>query len=205
LKVARHARLPWRIGAVAQDFKLIDAWALPAEGTLEEFSDLIEIFDGMGSWETDSRLANALFALRTWLGQRVGWDKESNSLPIPGCHETSLRERLPDDLVAAKDDTMGESGFRPVYRTADEWAVEVSNSTVHAALHLGWAPQKDGTYRGQMGVYVKPRGWLGWLYMALITPFRHLIVYPALLRWIGRAWEDRLDGDAMIASEGSAL
>jgi hypothetical protein len=27
--------------------------------------------------------------------------------------------------------------------------------------------------------------------MALIRPFRHLIVYPALMRQIGRAWQAR--------------
>ena len=43
-----------------------------------------------------------------------------------------------------------------------------------------------------MGIYVKPRGRLGALYMRLIGPFRHLIVYPALMRQIERAWDARL-------------
>jgi hypothetical protein len=42
-----------------------------------------------------------------------------------------------------------------------------------------------------MGVYVKPRGNLGEAYMMFIEPFRHFIVYPALMRQIGRAWEAR--------------
>jgi len=42
-----------------------------------------------------------------------------------------------------------------------------------------------------MAVYVKARGVLGELYMKLIGPFRHWIVYPALMRQIGRAWEAR--------------
>ena len=37
-----------------------------------------------------------------------------------------------------------------------------------------------------MAVLVKPRGSLGEAYMALIKPFRHRIVYPALLRQIER-------------------
>jgi hypothetical protein len=45
--------------------------------------------------------------------------------------------------------------------------------------------------RAQLGVYVKPRGWFGPLYMAAIAPFRHYIVYPALMRQIGRAWDAR--------------
>ena len=28
--------------------------------------------------------------------------------------------------------------------------------------------------------------------MTLITPFRHLIVYPALMRQIGQAWDQRM-------------
>jgi len=192
LETSKHGDLPWRIGEVAADFELIDAWALPARGTLEEFADLREIFASLSlEADEDSRLPSALFALRTWLGQRLGWDEEINTLPIPGCRETSLRERLPDDLEAERDDTVGESPFRPVYRTKDEWAVELSNGTVHGILHLGWVPHTDGTYSGQMGVYVKPRGRFGPVYMALIAPFRHLIVYPAMMRRIGRAWKAR--------------
>jgi hypothetical protein len=38
-------------------------------------------------------------------------------------------------------------------------------------------------------VYVKPRGRLGAAYMTLIRPFRHRVVYPALMRQIARAWK----------------
>jgi hypothetical protein len=62
---------------------------------------------------------------------------------------------------------------------------------VHAVLHLAWVDQGENLYRGQMGIYVKTRGALGSAYMALIGPFRHLIVYPALMRQIARAWQER--------------
>jgi hypothetical protein len=39
-----------------------------------------------------------------------------------------------------------------------------------------------------MAVYVKPNGLLGNAYMAGIRPFRHLLVYPPMLREIGRTW-----------------
>jgi hypothetical protein len=39
-----------------------------------------------------------------------------------------------------------------------------------------------------MAVYVKPNGLLGNAYMAAIRPFRHLIVYPPMLRQIARTW-----------------
>ena len=41
------------------------------------------------------------------------------------------------------------------------------------------------------GIGVKPRGRLGKQYMAFIAPFRHWVVYPALLRQIERAWQVR--------------
>jgi hypothetical protein len=39
-----------------------------------------------------------------------------------------------------------------------------------------------------MAVLVKPNGLLGTVYMAAIKPFRYLIVYPTLMREIGRDW-----------------
>ena len=187
-----HASLPWRINEIAPDFELIDAWLLPTEGTLEEFADLCAIFSKMDpSADRGSGPSRLLFALRDWIGKRMGWDEEVNSLPIPGHTETTLRDRLPEGLAAEANETTEDFPFAPVFRTADEWAVELSNSTVHAVLHLGWVEQQGGRYRGQMGVYVKTRGRLGPLYMAAIAPFRHYIVYPAMMRRIGAAWQAR--------------
>ena len=80
----------------------------------------------------------------------------------------------------------------PLYRTDVEYAAELSNRTVHAVMHLAWADQGDGAYQGQMAVYVKPRGLFGEGYMAFIKPFRYLVVYPALMRHIERAWNRRV-------------
>ncbi len=66
--------------------------------------------------------------------------------------------------------------------------MEVANRTVHGVLHLGWVQDDDGGYYGQMTVLVKRNGLFGAAYMAAITPFRHLVVYPPLLRDIGRRW-----------------
>jgi hypothetical protein len=99
-------------------------------------------------------------------------------------------------------------GFVPVYQTETEWAAEISNDTVHGVLHLAWVEQRSGRYRAQMGVYVKPRGRFGELYMMLIGPFRHRIVYPALLRQIGRAWDARATysrSDARAGKEAAMI
>ncbi len=39
-----------------------------------------------------------------------------------------------------------------------------------------------------MAVIVKPNGLLGTGYLAAIRPFRHLIVYPQMMRDIEREW-----------------
>ena len=55
-------------------------------------------------------------------------------------------------------------------------------------LHLGLVPDGSGGFRGQMAILVKPNGLLGNAYMAAIRPFRHLIVYPPLMREIEKQW-----------------
>ena len=91
----------------------------------------------------------------------------------------------------ATDVDLSSTSFTPLYRTDVEWAAELSNRTVHAVMHLAWIDQGEGRYRGQMGVYVKPRGRVGAGYMAMIAPFRHHVVYPALIRQIGQTWNAR--------------
>jgi hypothetical protein len=49
-----------------------------------------------------------------------------------------------------------------------------------------------------MAVLVKPNGLLGEAYMAAIRPFRHLVVYPPMMRQIARIWRAR-DGDRAAA------
>ena len=84
--------------------------------------------------------------------------------------------------------------WKTVYNRHRRWALEMANRTVHGVLHLGWVPDDAGGYRGQMAVLVKPNGLFGTGYMAAIRPFRHLIVYPPMLRQIGRGWQ-ALPGD----------
>ena len=76
----------------------------------------------------------------------------------------------------------------------DEFAAEIANRTMHGVLHLGWVPDGAGTYHGQMAVLVNPDGLLGHAYMAAIRPFRHLIVYPAMIGRIERGWRIGADG-----------
>lgn len=191
---SEHESRPWVIAQVASDFRLLDVWGLPAEGGRDEFATLVEIVTSLDPAAGDSSTATrTLFALRHRLGAWFGWDEPAGKLPIPGCTETSLSARVPEALrdTTTPPIAVSSTTFMPIYRTDDEWAAEISNGTVHAVLHLAWVDRGEGIYRGQMAVYVKTRGRLGEAYMALIGPFRHLIVYPALMRQTKRAWEAR--------------
>ena len=62
---------------------------------------------------------------------------------------------------------------------------------MHGVMHIGWVADETGGYRGQMAVLVKPNGLFGIAYMAAIRPFRHLVVYPHMIRKIEREWRAR--------------
>jgi len=189
-----HRQHDWKVEEIAPDFALIDAWMLPVVGAQADFAEVQAMFrewdpaQDEGSW-----ISRALFSLRLKLGALLGWDDPTAALPIPGCTETSLRSRLAPGEASAEATGGAGPEFSPVFETDREFASEISNSTVHAVLHVGWVPETEGQYRAQMGVYVKTRGRFGDLYMALIAPFRHWIVYPALMRTLGRMWEARRD------------
>jgi Protein of unknown function (DUF2867) len=134
-----------------------------------------------------SAVVRALFGLRWKIGELLGWDDDARGL---GSRVPSLRERLPDDLRhAARGPDFDATPFRSLYLLDNEFAAEIANETVHGILHLGWVPDGSGGYRGQMAVLVKRNGLLGTVYMRAIAPFRHLLVYPPLVRDFGRRWE----------------
>jgi Protein of unknown function (DUF2867) len=199
---AAHRSHPWRIREVASDFTLEDVWALPVHGGPEDFPELIALGSSLDPANADSLPTRALWRLRDLLGKwfdlgRVTpteGDDAVQPLPIPGTHETSLAERLPDDLrgTTANLPPVDFQMFTPIYVTDDEFAAELSNKTMHGVLHLGWVEQGDDRYQGQMAVYVKPRGPFGEGYMTLIKPFRHWIVYPALMRQFEQTWARRV-------------
>jgi hypothetical protein len=190
---ATHETRPWHIREIAPDFTVEDVWALPVYGGAEDFPRLLEVMASLDPARGASPVTRVLFGVRWRLGRWLGWDDATAQLPIPGQEEVSLASRLPDELRGTTAGlNFGSRPFSPLYRTDTEFAAELSNQTVHAVMHLAWADQGEGRYQGQMAVYVKPRGRLGKSYMNLIAPFRHWVVYPALMRQIERAWNARV-------------
>jgi hypothetical protein len=188
-----HESAGWRIAEITPDFRLEDVWMLPAQGSATDFGALLEVMASLDPAHGASAATRLLFSIRYRLGGWFGWDDATRELAIPDNAETTLSARLPVDLRDTPT-TLDRSsyGFRPLYRTDDEWAAEISNRTVHGVMHLAWVEKGEGRYQGQMAVYVKPRGRFGATYMALIRPLRHRVVYPALMRQIERAWNARL-------------
>jgi hypothetical protein len=181
-----HTTRPWRITEIAPEFRLEDVWALPTPGTADDFPRLVEQFTSFNPVGHSPAVVRALFAIRFAIGRFLGWDSPRQGDPPP-----TLRDRL-EAGVKDRPAATAPAPFSTLYQTEDEWAAEIVNRTVHGVLHLGWVQTPSGEYRGQMAVLVKPNGLLGALYMTAITPFRYLIVYPAMLRTLERQWRQRL-------------
>jgi hypothetical protein len=201
LPKAAHTSRPWRIHELTPDFRLEDVWLLPTPGGPDDFPLLVRAIASGDTSHSPSLAARALWAVRWKLGELLGWDTPKAGI---GSRVPTLRERLPADLREAPTGPEFESlPFDSLYLLDDEWAAEIANQTVHGVLHLGWIADGSGGYRGQMAVLVKPNGLLGNAYMAVIRPFRHLIVYPPMLRQIEREWHAHA-GDRKPASASSA-
>ncbi len=181
-----HTSRPWRIHELTQDFRLEDVWALPEGDGPDDFPRLVQMIASLDPSRSSSCAVRALFAIRWKIGEVLGWDGPDTGV---GSRVPTLRDRLP---VVLRDAQSGPDfdalPFTSLYLLDDEWAAEIANRTMHGVMHIGWVPDPTGGFRAHMAVYVKPNGVLGTAYMAAIRPFRHLIVYPSMLREGGRTW-----------------
>lgn len=178
---------PWRIHEVTPDFAVEDVWALPTFGRHDELDRLVRGFTS-GTRDESARTYRALFAARWAIGRVLGWDRAEHGV---GRRVESLRDRLPADLLAGRrGPDFATVPFRAVYQTDTEYVAELANRTVHALMHIGWVPVDDRsrTHRAVMTALVRPDGVLGRAYLTAIKPLRRAVVYPQLLRAIGREW-----------------
>jgi Protein of unknown function (DUF2867) len=187
LPVSAHTSKPWRIHEIAPDFAVEDVWALPTPGGPDDFPRLLALATTLDPEQSASTAVRGLFALRWKIGGLFGWDDEKAGT---GARVPTLRDRLPVDLRDEVLPAFRALPFTALYRTDDEFAAEIANQTAHALMHLAWVPDDRGGYRGQMAVLVKRNGLFGAAYMAAIKPFRHLIVYPRMMREFGAEWAD---------------
>ena len=177
--------LPLRVHAFLADVPLHDVWAVdlprPRAGiTLDEFRRRV----ASARLFTPSPIVRALLGVRLFLGRLFGWDRTPSERNSP-----TFADRLtPADRARSLAPAGRREGlFLVIYRFENEQLDEVINRTVHAAA-LSALVETANSYRFYFAVYVRNVGRLTPLYMALIDPFRKLIVYPSLLRSVRANW-----------------
>ena len=184
-----HTAQPWRIHEITR------VWELPVTGGPEDFTRLVEGFASADPAQGAPGPVRALWLIRWKLGELLGWDDEAEGL---GSRVPTLRDRLPTDLrEAPPGPAFASLPFSSLYLLEDEWASEIANRTMHGVMHIGRVADGDGGFRARMAVLVKPNGLLGTSYMAAISPFRRLIVYPAMMRRIEREAHAPLSGGSV--------
>src|SRR5499433_1789047 len=182
---------PLRAHALLHDVPLEDVWAirLPGGGAGRTIQDVRAVLRAGG--ETASPMVKGLFGLRRWIGARLGWDQ-----PRPAWDAGSYVHRLSEEDRARSLVAPGtpDGPFRLLYRFEDEQLAELRNATVHAFASLSIRPTPGG-YLAYLGVFVRPVHRFTRLYMGTIAPFRRLVVYPAVMRKMQRAWVERYGGE----------
>jgi len=191
VSIQEFERLPLRVHTFLAEVPLHDVWFvdLPrwrAGVTLDDF-----LRTANNCLFTPSPLVRMLLGIRFFVGRFFDWDRE----PAETAAKT-FATRLRDtdrsrSLVAAGT---RDGFFRVVYRLENEQLVELINRTVHAAA-LSTLVETATVYRFYLGVYVRRVSCFTPFYMALIDPFRKMIVYPSLLRSVRARWDQAFGPD----------
>ena len=177
-------RLPLRVHTFLAGVPLHDIWSvdLPrwrAGLTLDEF-----FRTASNCLFTSSRLVRMLLDIRFFVGRFFGWDQE----PAATAWQTFATRLTDTDHSRSLAPAGTRDGFfRVVYRFENEQLVELINRTAHAAA-LSALVETATAYRFYFGVYVHSVSRFTPFYMALIDPFRKLIVYPSLLHSVRTRW-----------------
>ena len=145
---------------------------------------------------TPSPVVRALLSLRLFIGRLLGWDCEPNAT---AWDSFATRLTTGDRSRSLVPPGTREGLFRVVYRFENEQLFEIINRTAHAAALSVLIENRNG-YRFYFPVYVQNVSRFTRLYMALINPFRKLVVYPSLLRSVRAAWNRTFGAASQAAS-----
>jgi hypothetical protein len=177
-------RLPLRVHAFLAGVPLHDVWAidLPRARSGITLDELLRT--ASACLLTPSPVVRALLNIRLFIGRLLGWDRE----PAPTTWESfATRMTTADRSRSLVPAGTREGLFRVVYRFENEQLLELINRTAHAAALSALVETGNG-YRFYFGVYVRSVSRFTPIYMALIDPFRKLVVYPSLLRTVLANW-----------------
>ncbi len=201
-------RLPLRVHAFLAGVPLHDVWAVDLPRTrsgitLDEFLRTASARSQVGcdccendcsrkgSLLTRSPVVRMLLNIRLFVGRLVGLDRE----PASTAWETfTTRLTTADRSKSLPPAGTREGLFRVVYNFENEKLLELINRTAHAAALSALIETANG-YRFYFGVYVRNVGRFTPVYMALVDPFRKLIVYPSLLRSVRASWNQAFGTD----------
>jgi len=177
-------RLPLRVHDFLAGVPLHDVWAvdLPRARSGITLNEFLRATSPASC--TLPPLVRGLMKVRFFMGQLLAWDRE----PARNAWET-FETRLTSGDRSKSLVPVGtrEGHFRVVYRFENEQLLELINRTAHAAA-LSALVETPNSYRFYFGVYVRRVSWFTPIYMALIDPFRKLVVYPSILRTVRERW-----------------
>jgi hypothetical protein len=178
---AEYLRLKLRAHELLRDVPLYDVTVvdLPGGGAGRSVADI----RALDSAVAPSRIVNALFGVRRFLGRAFGWDR------VQMRPEDSLLSHLSEGDRRGSEIAPGtpDGAFRLLYQFPGERLSEIRNATVQGYVCVALARTATG-YRLYFAVYVLPVSWLTRPYLIAIEPFRRFILYPAMLGRIRRAW-----------------
>ncbi len=179
-----------RVNSLLANVPLVDVWvvSLPGGGDGRTILDLRSVLSKRGE-KPRGFIVRTLVGVRLALGKIFGWDDEQHFV-----QSASYIHRLSERLWRRSLDEPGSKVdfFRAVYTFENESVAEIINGTVHAFLAMALEKKECG-YCLYYAVYVKPVSWLTPVYMAMINPFRRLLVYPTMLTAIRRSWVEEYD------------
>ena len=182
--VQEFEQLPLRAHGFLAGVPIHDVWAvdLPRKRsgiTLDEF-----FRGGNPLLLTTSPMVRALVSIRLFFGRIFGWERE----PSATTWQTfAIRLTTADRSRSLVPAGTREGPFRVVYQFENEQLLELINRTAHAAA-LSALVETASAYRFYFAVYVCKVSRFTSVYMALIDPFRKLVVYPSLLRSVRATW-----------------
>ena len=177
-------RLPLRVHEFLAGVPLHDVWAIDLRCmrsgiTLDEFLRMTS-----SCLLTPPPIVRVLLNIRLFVGRLLGWDREPSAT---ACEPFATRLTSADRARSLAPSGTREGLFRVVYCFENEQLLELINRTAHAAA-LSALVETANAYRFYFGVYVCRVSRFTPIYMALIDPFRKLVVYPSLLRTVRAKW-----------------
>ena len=184
-------RLPLRVHAFLAGVPLHDVWAINLPRTRPGITLAEFLQRPSARLCTPSPVVRVLLNIRLFVGQFLGWDREPAAT---ACETFAARLTTADRSKSLAPTGTRDGLFRVVYRFENEQLLELINRTAHAAVLNALVETADG-YRFYFGVYVRSVGHFTPIYMALIDPFRKLVVYPSLLRTVRASWNQTFGPD----------